>query len=77
MYAMVKRLKAIQGKKGRINVTMMAEKPSVARKIAEVLSNNKCREMRDCGFARFEYKGKFKEVNAFFRIFSVYGHVYK
>ena len=59
-----------------INVTMIAEKPSVAKFIAHVLSNNKCKTKHTQGFTRYEYYGEFKKKEAFFTVVSVYGHLY-
>jgi DNA topoisomerase IA len=62
---------------GGINVTMIAEKPSIAKVIAHVLSNNTCERKSYNGFVRYEYKGEFRGKKAFFTIISVFGHIYK
>jgi DNA topoisomerase IA len=77
MEAMKKRLQRISSRKGGVNVVMIAEKPRVAMEIAKVLSNNQQKDLYDEHFVRHEYHGKFKGYNAFFRILSVYGHIYR
>lgn len=77
MAEMDKRLKDIQKATGGINVTMIAEKPSIAMVIAHVLSNNQCTKKKYNGFYRYEFKGLFRGKKAFFTIISVFGHLYK
>jgi DNA topoisomerase IA len=76
MAEMDKRLKVIQKQTGGINVTMIAEKPSIATVIAHVLSNNKCKVKKYNGFSRYEFEGEFRGKKAFFTIISVFGHLY-
>ena len=64
-------------KNNGINVTMIAEKPSVAQVIAKVLSNNQCKMKRFKKFTRYEYYGKFRGIKAFFTVVYVNGHIYR
>ena len=89
---LAKRLKRIESETTGVNVTMIAEKPSVARVMANVLyqyfhedkkmhqsSSHKIPriEKSEDGFTRFEFYGEFFGAKAFFTITSVFGHIYK
>lgn len=61
----------------KVNVLMIAEKPSIARMISQVLSNNKCKEHRmGRGKCLITFNGDFKGVPAKFTVSAVAGHVY-
>ncbi|EAS07738.1 DNA topoisomerase I (macronuclear) [Tetrahymena thermophila SB210] len=67
------------GKKGQIQeVLLVAEKPSVARKIASALSNktSKKRQGKVRYLPVYVYEGRFKGQKTIFKVTSVTGHVY-
>ena len=60
-----------------VNVLMVAEKPSIARMISEVLSNGKAREKKiGKGKCIITFDGYFKNSKAKFTVSAVAGHVY-
>ena len=63
-----------------VNILMFAEKPSIARTIAKILSKNK-NNLKDLTkekeWCYFEYNGIFKGKNARFVVSSVAGHIYQ
>lgn len=79
MDAFDSRLDKIAQKKGGVNVTMIAEKPSVAKAMALILghSSQYFEEYQSNGFTVYEYSGTFRGFDAHFRILSVYGHIYR
>src|SRR5690606_29365127 len=77
MNALDKRIAKIAKKLGGINVTFIAEKPSVGARIAEVLSNNNFKEDPWYDFPRRIFYGTFRGVKACFRVVATYGHIYK
>lgn len=77
MQKMKNELKQIRKIKGGINVTMVAEKPSVARTIAAVLSRGEHETSEWEGTKTHVYHGEFLDQPAYFSIVSVYGHLYK
>lgn len=77
MKNMDKKIKSIVNRKGGINVTIVAEKPNVAEVIAKVLSNDEAEPMSWKKFSRYEFYGYFRNVYSYFRVLSVYGHIYK
>jgi hypothetical protein len=82
MTAIKRHFKDLQKHKGGINVVMIAEKPSVARAIANALApriNDRQNIFIDHweGFTSHEFYGRFQEVNAYFYVLSLFGHLYK
>ena len=65
-------------RKGIISVLMVTEKPSIAKTIAQILSNNTAKEtkgiFKPCPVWRYE--GDFKGFKASFKVTSVTGHMY-
>lgn len=60
-----------------VNVLMIAEKPSIARMISEVLSNGKAKEKKiGKGKVLITFDGYFKGAKAKFTVSAVAGHVY-
>ena len=63
-----------------LNVLMIAEKPSIARTIAKILSKSKT-NLRDRSkeeeWCLYEFNGKFKGIKAHFVVSSVAGHMYE
>ena len=60
-----------------VNVLMIAEKPSIARMISEVLSNGKAKEKKiGKGKTLITFDGYFKNARAKFTVSAVAGHVY-
>ena len=63
-----------------LNILMIAEKPSIARTIAKILSKNK-NNLKDYtereNWCLFEFKGRFKGKFANFVVSSVAGHLYQ
>ena len=59
-----------------VNVLMVAEKPSIARSIADALSNGYKTKKAGRGQVVIEYAGKFGNCQANFTVTSVMGHVY-
>ena len=63
-----------------LNILMIAEKPSIARTIAKILTPNRKnlidRSEKE-GWCLFEFFGKFKGINAHFTVSSVAGHIYE
>jgi len=60
-----------------VNVLMIAEKPSIAKMISEVLSNGKYKNHRmGKGKCLLTFDGFFKNVRARFTVSAVAGHVY-
>jgi DNA topoisomerase/Toprim domain/Mucin-like len=59
-------------------VLMVAEKPSIAKSIAEAISHGKCKQRK--GVSKFcpvyDFYGSFKTKQAHFKVTSVAGHVY-
>jgi DNA topoisomerase III len=70
-------LEQIEEEKGGINVTMIAEKPKIARKIAEVVSRYNFNTIKEGKMIKYEFEGEFKGIKAAFRVLSVFGHIYK
>lgn len=62
----------------KYTVLMVAEKPSIARSIADALSNGSYNSRKGaCKFCQVhEYYGSMFGKNAFFKVTSVIGHVY-
>jgi len=62
-----------------IEVLMLAEKPSLAKIIAYVLSRGgkKFRTYTEKGLTIYTYEGRFKGKKAFFTVSSIRGHVYQ
>ena len=63
----------------KVNVLMIAEKPSIAKAISKILAprhhyNDRSKENDWC---LYEFDGKFKEINAHFTVSSVAGHMYQ
>ena len=63
-----------------LNILMVAEKPSIAKKLTEILTpkskkfENKSKEM---GWAYYTFEGFFKNIKAKFTVTSVKGHIYE
>ena len=61
-----------------IEVLMIAEKPSLAKIIAHILSRGNILEnYSDNGLTIYTYEGRFKGKKAFFTVSSIRGHVYQ
>ena len=61
-----------------INVLMIAEKPSIARTITKILSNNHYKDFsEENDWCLYEFDGRFKESRAHFVVSSVAGHMYQ
>ena len=60
-----------------LEVLMIAEKPSLARIISEILSNNRCIKYSGDGMTIYTFQRLFKGRMAFFTVSSVRGHVYQ
>ena len=61
-----------------LNILMIAEKPSIARTITNILSNNEYVEYNfDESINIFAFKGFFKKIYSYFTVTSVKGHLYK
>ena len=56
---------------------MIAEKPSIAKAIADALSNGRAKLIKKSPTPIHSYYGYFKSKQAKFRITSVTGHLYK
>ena len=57
---------------------MIVEKPSIARTITNILSNNEYVEYNfDESINIFAFKGFFKKIYSYFTVTSVKGHLYK
>ncbi|CAI2384099.1 unnamed protein product [Moneuplotes crassus] len=78
-YALIDRLKLISRRKGFINISMVAEKPKVARTIYNILSQEGTGHFESSynGHTVLQFKAKYKGMIANFNILSVYGHVYE
>ena len=60
-----------------VNILMIAEKPSIARAISEVLSGNKCKNHKmGRGKCLLTFDGFFQGAKARFTVSAVAGHVY-
>ncbi|CAI2384000.1 unnamed protein product [Moneuplotes crassus] len=77
MDALVWELGQIAEETGGINITMIAEKPSAAKEIANALSKAQCDKITRKSIERYEFYGKFKGIEAFFIVTSVYGFLYR
>jgi len=86
MDQMLRNLRNIEKKKGFIDITIVAEKPNVAKKILIALAPEKDKKTKKSSFTTGKWKGfnafifkskKFHGINARFTVISVYGHVYK
>jgi hypothetical protein len=82
MTVMKRHFRDLQKNKGGINVVMIAEKPSVARAIANALApkiegRQNIFKDRWKGFSSYEFYGRFHGVNAYFYVLSLFGHLYK
>jgi hypothetical protein len=85
MNALIRDLKRIN--KNGIEITIVAEKPSVAQAIAKILGpcdNSKKGKARFgfklekwMGFKSFHFPGRFRGIPANFKVISTYGHIYK
>ena len=69
-------------KDSSLNILMVAEKPSIARKISEILSklspkSNLQNKSTEKGWVCFTFSGKFKGIKANFTVTSVAGHLYE
>lgn len=66
------------GKGKTLKIMMVAEKPSIAKTIAYILSKGKVKEgrgiVKSCSV--WEYEGDFKGYKALFKVTSVAGHMY-
>ena len=60
-----------------LRVSIIAEKPSIARRIAEVLSGDSFEIQQWQGFRTLYFNGYFREFEASFRVMSTFGHIYK
>ena len=63
-----------------VNVLMIAEKPSIARTISKIISENGFNYIdltKENDWCLFEFDGKFKGINAHFVVSSVAGHMYQ
>ena len=56
---------------------MIAEKPSIAKAIADALSQGKAKIIKKTQTPLHSYYGYFKGKEALFRVTSVTGHLYK
>ncbi|KAL4496982.1 hypothetical protein ABPG72_002138 [Tetrahymena utriculariae] len=66
------------GKKQQVQyVLLVAEKPSIARKIANILSNKNYEKKQGRAIPVYEYEGKFKGQKTIFKVTSVTGHIYR
>ncbi|EAS05803.2 DNA topoisomerase I (macronuclear) [Tetrahymena thermophila SB210] len=67
-----------QRRGGLQKVVMIAEKPSIAKSIADALSNNSSKSVK--GYSKYlpvhEFEGQFKGNRVLFKVTSVAGHVY-
>lgn len=70
------RLMEIVHRKKGINVTMIAEKPSVAQSISNVLFGKKAIKQKWRKIKSYEYQGVFRDLPAYFSLISVEGHLY-
>ena len=62
----------------KVNILMIAEKPSIARAIAKILGGEYLRDLTyNKGWCYYEFNGNFKGVNAHFIISAVSGHIYQ
>lgn len=82
MGVMKQTLRNLQANRGGINVVMIAEKPAVARAIANALAlrvSNRESIFRDHwkGYTSHEFYGEFHGFNAYFYVISLFGHLYK
>ena len=62
----------------KINILMITEKPTIAKTITEILSNNYYKNYTNYeGWCLFEFDGYFKNIKAHFTISAVAGHIYR
>ena len=62
----------------KINILMIAEKPTIAKTITEILSNNNYKDNSyKEGWCIYEFNSHFKKIPAHFTISSVAGHIYR
>ena len=72
-----KRLSLIYQNKKCINVTIVAEKPSIGRKIAVEVSKGNFKLSNWCNFKYYTFIEKYLGFRAKFTIISTFGHIYK
>ena len=63
-------------KDSRLNILMVAEKPSIAKIISQILSDNKCQDDSIYSLNIFTFEGYFKGIKLHFTKTSVKGHIY-
>ena len=61
----------------KLNILMVAEKPSIARTITKFLSSNKYKIYHHQSMTIFTFKGYFKNIKSYFTVTSVKGHIYE
>ena len=64
-------------KDSKLNILMIAEKPSIARTITKFLSGNKYKIYHHQTMTIFTFKGYFKTIKSYFTVTSVKGHIYE
>ncbi|CAI2383861.1 unnamed protein product [Moneuplotes crassus] len=72
------RLTKIYKKNGKLNISMVAEKPKVAKTLFDILSEQGSYHYteRYKGHTVYQFQGEYKGMAADFNILSVYGHIY-
>ncbi|CDJ44249.1 DNA topoisomerase, related, partial [Eimeria tenella] len=66
-------------KRGEVSVLMVAEKPSIAETLADILSKKNCSKRRGISpvTSVWEFRGEFLGQPAFFKVTSTAGHIYQ